>query len=473
VVGTARYAAPEQVRGEKLDSRADVYSLALLLVEATTGIVPFAADTTLATLMARVERPLTVSDQAGPLKPVLEAAGAIDPAARLDAAAFALALERAGDRLPPPAPLPLAPRTDGAAFERDEVSPTELPGRPQLFDGAESEPALEAAPSPPSRRPGSEPEAATSRQLYVADDVVVGTPIPRRRRRWVRRMAWAAAIVILAGAAAVGAAFATGRFTPLHPVPALLGDTRTAAQAALTPLHLHLAVSGSKYQAGTQAGTVLSQDPSRGKLREGRTVQVVLSLGPQPVRVPTLQNLSLAAAEQVLTTLGLKWSVGSAHSLTVGAGNVISSSPDQGTLLPGQAVAITVSTGKPTVAVPVVASQSYASEQDALSAVGLGATETQSFSDIVPKGQVIGTSPAPGSTVTVGTVVSVQVSKGPDLVAIPSVSGDSVGYATQVLANRGFSVTGVAGNPISTVTGTSPAAGTLLHRGAGVQIVTG
>ena len=58
VVGTARYAAPEQARGERLDSRADVYSLALVLVEATTGSVPFASDTTLGTLMARIERPL-------------------------------------------------------------------------------------------------------------------------------------------------------------------------------------------------------------------------------------------------------------------------------------------------------------------------------------------------------------------------------------------------------------------------------
>jgi len=44
VVGTARYASPELVRGEHLDSKADVYSLALVLVEALTGTVPFVAD---------------------------------------------------------------------------------------------------------------------------------------------------------------------------------------------------------------------------------------------------------------------------------------------------------------------------------------------------------------------------------------------------------------------------------------------
>src|SRR5579859_7765257 len=62
VVGTARYASPELFRGEHLDSKADVYSLALVLVEAMTGQVPFVADTAFGTLMARVGRSLEVSE---------------------------------------------------------------------------------------------------------------------------------------------------------------------------------------------------------------------------------------------------------------------------------------------------------------------------------------------------------------------------------------------------------------------------
>ncbi|MCU1498360.1 MAG: hypothetical protein JWM47_2313, partial [Acidimicrobiales bacterium] len=108
LLGTARYASPEQAKGEKLSGKADVYSLALVLVEAVTGKVPFAADTTLGTLMARVDRQLEVSDELGPLQDVLRRAGHPDPERRIDARGLATGLLRAAKELPKPALLPLA-----------------------------------------------------------------------------------------------------------------------------------------------------------------------------------------------------------------------------------------------------------------------------------------------------------------------------------------------------------------------------
>src|SRR5437660_960563 len=67
VLGTARYASPEQVQGASVDGKTDVYALALVVVESVTGQVPFAADTTIATLMARLNAPLTAPPELEPL----------------------------------------------------------------------------------------------------------------------------------------------------------------------------------------------------------------------------------------------------------------------------------------------------------------------------------------------------------------------------------------------------------------------
>ena len=107
-VGTARYAAPEQALGNRVDGRADVYSLALVLYEAVTGVVPFTADTTISTLMARVGAELPGHDGLGPLAEVLAEAATPDAEDRLDATAFAARLRELADDLPAPAELRLA-----------------------------------------------------------------------------------------------------------------------------------------------------------------------------------------------------------------------------------------------------------------------------------------------------------------------------------------------------------------------------
>jgi eukaryotic-like serine/threonine-protein kinase len=56
MMGTAKYLSPEQVRGRKLDGRADLYSLGLVLYECLAGRVPFRGDSDADTALARLQR---------------------------------------------------------------------------------------------------------------------------------------------------------------------------------------------------------------------------------------------------------------------------------------------------------------------------------------------------------------------------------------------------------------------------------
>ena len=56
MMGTAKYLSPEQVRGKKLDGRADLYSLGLVLYECLAGRVPFIGETDADTALARLQR---------------------------------------------------------------------------------------------------------------------------------------------------------------------------------------------------------------------------------------------------------------------------------------------------------------------------------------------------------------------------------------------------------------------------------
>jgi serine/threonine-protein kinase len=74
-VGTAAYLAPEQIRGQDVDARTDLYAFGCVLYECLTGDVPFVRDTDMAVLWAHLEQEPTppsaqVPDLPGELDPV-------------------------------------------------------------------------------------------------------------------------------------------------------------------------------------------------------------------------------------------------------------------------------------------------------------------------------------------------------------------------------------------------------------------
>src|SRR3954453_16207703 len=111
-VGTIAYVAPEQIRGEEIDGRADVYSLGCVLYEALAGHPQFDRETELAVVFAHLHEPTPrITDVQPELPPgmdhVLRKATAKDPKERypscgalVEAARGALAGERAPRALP-------------------------------------------------------------------------------------------------------------------------------------------------------------------------------------------------------------------------------------------------------------------------------------------------------------------------------------------------------------------------------------
>ena len=87
LLGTLDYVAPEQIRGDEVDGRADVYALGCMLFECLTGEVPFRAPSEVATIYAHLEEaPPTASARRSALPPAIDAvlarALAKDPAER-------------------------------------------------------------------------------------------------------------------------------------------------------------------------------------------------------------------------------------------------------------------------------------------------------------------------------------------------------------------------------------------------------
>ena len=86
---------------------------------------------------------------------------------------------------------------------------------------------------------------------------------------------------------------------------------------------------------------------------------------------------------------------------------------------------------------------------------------------------MIGTDPAAGTSVPRGAAVTVIVSKGPDVVRVPSVGGLTVDAAVAKMQQNGLSVTNVFGPPNRRVFTTLPGAGATVARGSGVDLYTG
>jgi serine/threonine-protein kinase len=182
-------------------------------------------------------------------------------------------------------------------------------------------------------------------------------------------------------------------------------------------------------------------------------VHLVVSLGLEPIAFPSFDNITIVDFSAQLAKLGIGVvSTSKEFDKTIPAGQVLAASRANGsaitigdTFYSGDSVMLTESAGK----VPSVSGLTLEQATAALEAVDLTVSgrATEEFSSTFPSGTVISVVAA-GGAIHPGGSVSLVVSKGPELVAVPGVTGLTIAAAKTLLENLGFTVTVVSEIPV-------------------------
>ncbi|WP_256792073.1 Stk1 family PASTA domain-containing Ser/Thr kinase [Terrabacter sp. Ter38] len=195
-----------------------------------------------------------------------------------------------------------------------------------------------------------------------------------------------------------------------YAVPKLVGVRLGDVGATLSPLTLRLGDRSEKWSETVAKGLVISQDPAAGaSVRRSTSVSVVVSRGREPIEVPTVTGAPFDAASAAITKAGLTVSRGEdVNSDAVPAGQVVSQSPDKGTLHRGDPVTVVVSKGPVLVPVPNVVDQQDTAAEKTLTDLGFTVDKQYPFGALFEK-KVRAQDPAAGTPVPKGTTIHLTI----------------------------------------------------------------
>lgn len=486
----AWYASPEQGLGQPIDGKTDVYALCLSLHEAVTGSLPFASDSTVQSLTARIGKLMPVSADLGPLASVFERAGRPESGERSTAAEFGKGLVAAAANLPRPEPLPLL---STGMFE----TPVEHLRSPDDPTGGVSRPAGGVPAEPLIVVPIDEPDAddgdaasddqVESDQFGVQDGPVGATDLvilpvdadlrddqrddqrsgrhddldgaeatrvlptvfdaePTRHRRFPWKVL--IGVLVVAALATLGL-LATQLFqTPTYIVPNLQAMPDAEARNLVATNGWVISVEHERNDDVPVIGQVIRTAPGAGvELAKGEPFLIVVSDGPTLRALPESTGLLLRVAQPALLDLKLVPEVTQTFDEVVPVDTVISwSVPGDPTLTvgsevePGTMVDLVISQGPAPRLVPALVGVPVGDAVAQLEALALVVVQGEPlFSDDVPLGSVISQGVEPGVEVPRGSEIPIIVSKGVDSVIFPDLTGAAnFDQAAELLRAAGF-----------------------------------
>ncbi|MFJ9794421.1 Stk1 family PASTA domain-containing Ser/Thr kinase [Streptomyces sp. NPDC101145] len=490
VLGTVSYLAPEQIEHGTADTRTDVYACGVVLYEMLTGGKPHGGDTPAQVLYQHLNNDVPAPSAAVPgLAPELDALVAVATAREADArphdAVALLSRTRATRAALDAGQLDLVPpgargeaRTAASAPEAEAAGPddvTSVIARPVAAtpagaaDDVQHTSRLELPPESGTRpQPRPEPPSGPAGPPGRRGALALASG-PRRGL-----VAVLAAVLLVLGVGAGVWYINSGQFTRV-PTTGVLGKSRAEAERRLTDEGLEVGSTREEFSGAYERGTVMGTDPAPGeRIRGNGSVDLVISRGPKIVKVPELKGVPLGTAKERLRKAGLAAGVVTEEFDTeVAKGSVVSSDPPAGTeRSPDAAVALVVSKGAP-VEVPGAVGRPLAEARDALTDAGLTVEVAEErVHSPHPAGSVAAQSVPAGARAAGGDTVTLTLSKGPRMVAVPDVTGKNVDDATRELEAAGFEVKVEKTFPYlgDTVSGQSVPGGDTAPEGAAITI---
>lgn len=420
VLGTAHYISPEQAQGKDLTGLSDVYSLGIVLYEATTGRLPFEGTDSVSVAVKQVNEMPPAPRSINPdIDPVLEAiimkAMEKDPAQRF---ANAQEMRQALNDYLAGRPIPGL----GVHNDRTQVLGAGIPP----MDGTA------VMPKPIGTSPmgaGATTNFRSGKQQQP--------PQNDNKKKIIIGVVVVAIIAIVIGIAAFSLGGNNERATVPDVTNMALGEAKTTLEEA----GFKIGTETEVFSSTVDSGLVVSTNPPGGQEAvKGSRIDLSISKGTEQVSVPDLKGQTSEEAMRTLSSYGLNGQEGdSTFSESVKEGCVASQDQPAGSSLnKGDTVVFHLSKGAENVSVPNVVGATVSNAENSLKNAGFKVNTSYRYSSSTPEGRVI--SQDPSGTAPKGSTVTIAISNGPEEAQVPNVSGESEADATSTLKNAGFEV---------------------------------
>ena len=526
VLGTAHYVSPEQAQGKELGPTSDLYSLGVVMYEASTGKLPFDGDDAVSVALKQVNEEPVPPSEVNPnvddnLEAIIMKCMAKNPAERFQTADE---LRRVLNNYIMGRPLNLAgaTRVMGVGATKTSVIPGGATGTTPLR-GAATTTSMRGQ-TEPTRRISSTQSMNRAVGMNGAAGPRTGLGGPGRaggRGAGMGTMgagepsergglpgpaiAGIVAVVIIAlvlvivfamrgcsggtpdggqvngtASSAVDKANSSAQSKETVKVPDLSNKTVDQAKQELQAAGLELGTQSTQAHDTVAKDHIISQNPPKdATVNKGSRINVVVSSGPSSTALPTLTgDMTEQQVIEALEKAGFKARHDTGlddYSDTVAEGHFLKVNPSQAnstSITKGTEVTYGLSKGAQKVDVPTGLTNAwYEDAVNALTAVGLNAdTNTWVNDDHVAQGYVISVSPSEGTTgLSKGDTVMLTISNGPAAVTVPSglngQSYDSVASQLQAL--------GLYGNPVYEYSSSVPSGSVTWVDSAGQQVAKG